>query len=305
MAGQAVAHGAGHREGRRPGARRRATGHAGQNLVAPHLRVPRGREAVQEPGVSPSGPGLQRLGCLHHRHVEHGVQSGQVQPMESACAGPGGGEEAGEIGQLRPGVEGAEHLRARHRIGLDGEDVQALAGVVMASPQIEQGQDVQAGPQAQLGDGEARTARPGVRQAAASQEHLAGLGQTIGRGEIDIVETAGTRRPVRAPVDDRLVDHPSHPGLCANEKGPPEGDPFHVQIRTRLIGPRTPERRPRRRRWPKPRRSKRLQKRRRRRSKRRRRRQKRRRRRKQRRLPERAWACRRRRRGPRSRRRRP
>ena len=57
-----------------------------------------------------------------------------------------------------------------------------------APPQVQQSQDVQAGAEAQFSDHEAVATAPGVGQPAPREKDGARLGQTVGFGEIDVVE---------------------------------------------------------------------------------------------------------------------
>ena len=71
----------------------------------------------------------------------------------------------------------------------------------MRPPQIEQGENVEPSAKAGLGHGETPPPGPGLRQAAAPEEHGAGLVQSAVAREIDVVETSRVRRALLGPVE--------------------------------------------------------------------------------------------------------
>ncbi len=165
------------RDGEGPGPRSGlgAGSHKVEHLLAPHLRIARGGEAVQEPGAGPAGPGLERFGRLHDRKVEAGAQAREVDAVETVRRRPAANQLGGEIGQSGPGLQRPRGVLSRQRKGLDREDVEPAASGSRAPPQVQQRQDVQPRAEAELADGEAGAPLPGPRQAAAGQEHGAGF----------------------------------------------------------------------------------------------------------------------------------
>ena len=200
--GEAASHGAGDGEGRRPRAGGRARRNTGQDPLAPHVRIARGGEAVEEPGVGRAGPRLQRLGGIHDGEVDSRAPGGQVDPMESQRrAWPARGKRHSQVRQLGPAGQGPPRVVGADREGFDGKNVQPRAGLSGAPPKVDQSQDVEARAETELAHGEAVTARPGARKAAAVQKHRPGFAQPVCRGEIDVVECPRARRAIVAPGD--------------------------------------------------------------------------------------------------------
>src|SRR5690606_6478692 len=125
---------------------------------------------------------------------------GQVDAVESGRAGrPAVEQGGGGFSNLGPGGERAAGLLDAQRIALDGEDMQAAALGAMATPQIDQGGDVEAGAEAELGDGEIPAAAPGLGEAATGEEDRAGFRQPVLGGKIDVAIAAGAGLAGRGP----------------------------------------------------------------------------------------------------------
>ncbi|MNE36872.1 hypothetical protein D3C80_1307040 [compost metagenome] len=206
--GQTAPHGARDGEGGDPRAGGRAGGDQGHDLGRPHAGIEGGREAVEEPGVGGAGPLAQRPFGVADGQVDAGVPLRQVEAVEAGRAfGPDGEDGGGGLGQFGPGGEGASGLLVGQGEAFDGEDVQAAVLGPGAAPEIQQGDDVQAGAEAQFGDGEVGAVgpgptpgpTPGLGQAAALEEDGPGLGQAVVLGEVDVAEPAGAGRAVIRP----------------------------------------------------------------------------------------------------------
>jgi hypothetical protein len=103
---------------------------------------------------------------------------------------PPGDEWRDNRRQLRPARQGARSVVGADRKRLDGKDMQHRAGRSGLAPEVEQGRDIEPGPEPQFAYDESPAALPGVRQATAAQEDRAGLGQPILSGEVDIAKPA-------------------------------------------------------------------------------------------------------------------
>ena len=77
-----------------------------QDLVAPHLRVPRRGETVEEPGVGAATPRLQGRDHLGDGEVEGRALVGEVDAGEAPPPRPLGQEGPGQARQFRPGGQG-------------------------------------------------------------------------------------------------------------------------------------------------------------------------------------------------------
>jgi len=122
-----------------------------------------------------------------------------------ALSGPLGKEERRQGRQFRPGGEGALGVLARHQVGLDAEEVQAPALGTLPAPEVQQGQDVEPRPKAQLGDGEAPASRPGRRQVASLEEHGPRLRETIVGSEVGVAVEGRARASILGPFDRRIA----------------------------------------------------------------------------------------------------
>ena len=106
------------------------------------------------------------------------------------------------------------------RVGLDAEDVQPRVGLRSASPQLHQGQDVQARAETQLADHETSPPLPGAGKAAALQEYGPRFGQAVLGREVHVAIETGSGLAVLGPGQRRLR---AHGGIIADKrKGPPQ-----------------------------------------------------------------------------------
>ncbi|MNV63782.1 hypothetical protein D3C71_1563900 [compost metagenome] len=98
---------------------------------------------------------LQRPPGVADGEVEAGPPLRQVEAVEAggSCR-PDGEQGVCGLGQLGPGGEGAGGFLAGQGETLDGEDVQTSVFKSGATPEVQQGDDVQARTEAQFGDSE-------------------------------------------------------------------------------------------------------------------------------------------------------
>ncbi len=94
---QATAYRAGDGECGRAGAGCRSARHQRQDLIAPHPGILRGGEAVKEPGVGATVPGVQGHGGLGDGDVEDGPEPGEFDPVETRTIGPAIQERGGQV----------------------------------------------------------------------------------------------------------------------------------------------------------------------------------------------------------------
>ena len=73
----------------------------------------------------------------------------------SGLTWPSRGEQVGEIREFGPVRQRPASLVGGDRVGLDAEDVEESARRAVSPPEIEQGQDIEAGAEAELADAEA------------------------------------------------------------------------------------------------------------------------------------------------------
>ncbi len=127
--------------------------------------------------------------------------------MEAVGGGPAANQRPGQVRQLGPRAQGPAGVVRRQRKGFDREDGETATLRARAAPELEQGQDIEAGPEAELADHEVVSPAPGVRQAAAGQEHGPGFFQAPLGGEIDVIEATRAGCAVLAPVEARPFSH--------------------------------------------------------------------------------------------------
>ena len=186
---QASADRAGHCEGCDPRPRRGVSAHLGHDVVAPHGGVPRGRKAVEKPGVGLTVPAGQRRGDVANHEVEDGAILRELDTVDAGrLAWPARAKPRRHGREFRPGGQCAGGLRGGDRKALNGEDMQLALGGAGARPELEEGCDIEARAKPQLAHHKAPATRPRLGQAAARQEHRPAFGEPVVRREIDVVE---------------------------------------------------------------------------------------------------------------------
>jgi hypothetical protein len=98
------------------------------------------------------------------------------------------GQRPGDLADFGPAFERAAALPGRERKPLDTRIMQKRAGRPCPAPQIGDRTEIETGPEPGLADREGLPPGPGFRKAVAREKDVAGLGETVLGGEIDVAE---------------------------------------------------------------------------------------------------------------------
>ncbi|MCY1291140.1 hypothetical protein D9M70_403170 [compost metagenome] len=185
-----------HEAGAGEGAQRRPGGgqprQFGVQRVVPHLRILRRVEAVEEPGVDPGVEVRQALQGIADQQGQGHPAAVQLQALEARVDGPVLGQQwRGIAGQMRPQGQGALQVGMGQRVFLDADEMQPGARRRAALEQLPGAEEVHPGAEAGLADDQAVAVRQRCEtlgQVVAAEEHVAGLLQAVGGGEVHVVE---------------------------------------------------------------------------------------------------------------------
>ena len=161
--GQAAAHLAGHGEGRgraRPAPSGRRPGPAPRRATWPGCGPARSRRGTRRRRGPLQPASASATSTTATSRIDAEVRQARcrwtprARPGQRASRRPARSASSGQCASARRASARGD------RMGLDGEDVQPAAGRPGAAPELDQGRDVQAGPEAQLADHEAARGRP-------------------------------------------------------------------------------------------------------------------------------------------------
>ena len=210
--GETAPHGAGDREGAKARAGRRARRDFGIEPGVPHAGILRRAETVEEPGICPEVALRKRFLYVAEMQDEaHAVgRKAQLAHAAHRCR-PLRDKLSREFRKLGPGRERARRIRCGEREKFEADKGQpGIRRRAMRLPELPEGEKVEPGSEAGFGDGERRPARPGLRKAAALQEHGARLGKAVLRREVHVRVRGRERRAVFRPVQFRMLQQPCH-----------------------------------------------------------------------------------------------
>ena len=123
--------------------------------------------------------------AMHTRH--------QAEPLRR--------EFLGERREFRILHGAANQVRGGDGPRFHGGEMQHARPLGVVLPGTPSREEVQPQAEARLQNAPLRPPGPGLRQAAAAQEHMAGLFEPTRAGAIDVVETGAARRVVRQPLN--------------------------------------------------------------------------------------------------------
>ncbi|MCY1534596.1 hypothetical protein D9M68_699740 [compost metagenome] len=207
---QRPAHEAGGGEGGKGGAGAGEPRQLGEEGGAPHVRVLRRGEAVEEPGVDARVQLGQAVQGIAHLQGEHHAATRQVEALEARVHGDVLLQQlVRERRQFRPEGQGALQVVTGEGEFFHADELQPGIGRRASLEQLPGAEEVQAGTEAGFADGEAAARRqlgeaPG--QVVAIEEDVAGLIDARGGGEIDVVEFPGQRLALFVPVESGVVE---------------------------------------------------------------------------------------------------
>ena len=193
--GERVAHGTGGAPGRKRGTRAGQPRHGAQQRRRPHLRVARGRKAVEIEGIGTQRQlRHQRIG-LAQRQRQRDCAAVEAQPLQPADRlRPLRRKQRGQIGQRRR--RGGTQAVGRYRMRLDRHDVQPPRPLRIVAPSLPGRKKVDAEAEAGLQHDELIAPAPALQQAAAGEEHLLRLRQRAVAAGIDVAIAFRKRRAV-------------------------------------------------------------------------------------------------------------